>query len=131
MSPQRVQLRRVKGWRMPPGVVKVDRTTRWGNPFVVGRSVLLRHPSGAAPYEMYADSFTVTTREQAVRLFRRAITDPAHCELLSVEGRLGKPRIPPLDEVRRDLAGKDLGCWCNPGDACHVDVLLELANGDA
>ncbi|WP_367156173.1 DUF4326 domain-containing protein [Methylomonas sp. HYX-M1] len=32
--PGRVQLRRSKGWRMPPNTVKVDRTTRWGNPYV-------------------------------------------------------------------------------------------------
>jgi hypothetical protein len=30
-EPHRVQLRRAKGWRMPPSTVKVDRTTRWGN----------------------------------------------------------------------------------------------------
>src|SRR5690606_3378888 len=35
---ERVQLRRSKGWRMPPNTVKVDRTTKWGNPFVVGRA---------------------------------------------------------------------------------------------
>lgn len=31
-------------------------------------------------------------------------------------------------DVRRALAGKDLCCWCKPGDACHADVLLEIAN---
>ncbi|WP_293373606.1 DUF4326 domain-containing protein [Nevskia sp.] len=31
--PVRVQLRRTKGWRMPPNTVKVHRTTKWGNPF--------------------------------------------------------------------------------------------------
>jgi hypothetical protein len=36
-QPHRVQLRRTKGWRMPPDTVKVDRSTIWGNPFVVGR----------------------------------------------------------------------------------------------
>jgi hypothetical protein len=30
-----VQLRRAKGWRMPPNTVKVDRTTLFGNPFSV------------------------------------------------------------------------------------------------
>ncbi|MDE2096895.1 MAG: DUF4326 domain-containing protein [Patescibacteria group bacterium] len=29
--PDRVQLSRRKGWRMPPNTVKVDRTTMWGN----------------------------------------------------------------------------------------------------
>src|SRR5215208_999153 len=31
--PARIQLKRTKGWRMPPNTVKVDRTTRFGNPF--------------------------------------------------------------------------------------------------
>lgn len=31
--PKRVQLQRVKGWRMPPNTRKVDRTTIFGNPF--------------------------------------------------------------------------------------------------
>jgi hypothetical protein len=37
LRPHRVQLRRIKGCRMPPDTVKVDRSTLWGNPFVVGR----------------------------------------------------------------------------------------------
>lgn len=32
-SPKRVQLSRAAGWRMPKNTVKVDRSTRWGNPF--------------------------------------------------------------------------------------------------
>ncbi len=35
MSPQRIQLRRTRGWRKPPGAVVVARPTRWGNPFPV------------------------------------------------------------------------------------------------
>jgi len=27
-----------------------------------------------------------------------------------------------------ELRGKDLACWCKPGNPCHADVLLELAN---
>lgn len=33
--PERVRLRRTKGWRMPENTVKVDRTTVWGNPFPI------------------------------------------------------------------------------------------------
>lgn len=29
--------------------------------------------------------------------------------------------------IRMELAGKDLVCWCAP-EACHADVLLEIAN---
>lgn len=35
-QPKRIQLSRKKGWRMPPNTVKVDRSSRWGNPFIVG-----------------------------------------------------------------------------------------------
>jgi hypothetical protein len=38
MSPERVQLRRTRGWRMPANTVKVDRSSRWGNPFRVGEA---------------------------------------------------------------------------------------------
>lgn len=26
------------------------------------------------------------------------------------------------------LRSHNLGCWCEPGEPCHADVLLELAN---
>ena len=32
-------------------------------------------------------------------------------------------------DVRRELAGRDLACWCRPGAPCHADVLLAVANG--
>lgn len=34
MKPQRIQLSRRKGWKMPPNTVKVDRATAFGNPFI-------------------------------------------------------------------------------------------------
>jgi hypothetical protein len=33
-----------------------------------------------------------------------------------------------VEEVRRELAGLDLVCWCAPGQPCHADVLMEIAN---
>ena len=32
-APIRIQLKRTKGWRMPPNTVSVARPTKWGNPF--------------------------------------------------------------------------------------------------
>ena len=34
--PKRIQLRRTKGWRIPPNTVVVSRPSKWGNPFKVG-----------------------------------------------------------------------------------------------
>lgn len=29
-------------------------------------------------------------------------------------------------EWLKPLRGKNLACWCRPGDKCHADVLLQL-----
>jgi hypothetical protein len=31
-------------------------------------------------------------------------------------------------DVRAELAGRDLACWCPIGEVCHADVLLAVAN---
>lgn len=33
-----------------------------------------------------------------------------------------------LDDIRKELGGRDLACWCPLSSPCHADVLLELAN---
>lgn len=43
-------------------------------------------------------------------------------------------RIPLVRRIQRELAGRDLVCWCqSPSDEdplpCHATVLLEVANG--
>lgn len=102
-APRRVQLRRVKGWVMPPNTVKVDRTTKWGNPFVVGK------PGGAYTAK-------VTDRRHAWRLYQSVA--PLNAELVSA--------------ARAELRGKNLACWCpfdDPyEDTCHAAILLEIAN---
>lgn len=101
--PERIQLSRAKGWRMPPGAVKVDRSTRWGNPWRVGEA----HVPDAA---------------EAVRMFR-----------VRLDGLLAGRAHPDsyMGRIAADvgqLRGRDLACWCRPGEPCHADVLLELAN---
>ena len=34
-TPNRIQLRRTKGWRKPEGVIVVARPSKWGNPFAI------------------------------------------------------------------------------------------------
>ena len=31
-------------------------------------------------------------------------------------------------EIRSELRGKDLACWCPLDQPCHADILLEIAN---
>ena len=106
--PRRIQLRRTAGWRMPAGAVKVDRTTKWGNPFAIGRP----HPETGAPL----------SREDAASLYARALAEP--------DGALARHLKTgcTAEAARAELAGRDLACWCRPDQACHAEVLLEIAN---
>lgn len=59
--PERIQLSRKAGWRMPENTLKVDRTTRWGNPFKVGEDVpgMPGEPMDAVDACHYFQIFTV------------------------------------------------------------------------
>jgi hypothetical protein len=37
---------------------------------------------------------------------------------------------PDAEDIRAELRGKDLACWCPLDQPCHADVLLEIANRD-
>jgi len=36
-----------------------------------------------------------------------------------------------VQDVRRELRGRDLACWCPLDQACHAGVLLTIANQGA
>lgn len=106
MKPHRIQLSRAKGWRMPPNTVKVDRTTKWGNPFIPGKPIPFGTMKGCI----------VTDKRHAFVLYR---------SFASLNDKL-------VAAARAELAGKNLACWCSQEDpyedACHAAVLLEIAN---
>ena len=106
-GPHRVQLSRKKGWRMPPNTVKVDRTTKWGNPYRAGVHCDHQH--------------AVDCHRHLVALGRPARSAPwPDCDVSAY-----------LDHARANIAelrGKNLACWCPLTEPCHAEVLLELAN---
>lgn len=107
--PERIQLRRTRGWRKPEGAIVVARPSKWGNPWRVGSTVRTEY---AADGGWYVREFEVTP-EIAVAFYRAAFS-------------------PDLEDIRRELAGHDLACWCPLDQPCHADVLLDIANrGDA
>lgn len=147
--PKRVQMTRNKPWRhLYPDAVIVDRKYKWGNPFELGtRQGLARVPAVSYPgreweYEgrISADGMRhdyhhpdgritichvrYMTRAEVVECFRALVT------------RSGWPLdwmahtlYPTVEEIRAELAGKDLACWCKLSDLCHADVLLSIAAG--
>lgn len=116
--------------RQAPGL----RRSRYANPLTVGKLAAVWHPVDIYPHGLYRDVFQVTDAAQAVRLYRRAILTPHLCRIdLSVARPERGQWIPPtVEEIVRDLGGRDLACWCvtpAPGcpDVCHGAVLLSLA----
>ncbi len=124
-KPKRIQQRRTKGWRKPEGAVAVGRPSKWGNPWRVRRAyndgqwdIIETVPDLGDTSVEWAGSLA-DARAQAVEIFRAILFDGASAE---------KPEYPSADEIRAELAGKDLMCWCPLDQPCHADVLLELAN---
>lgn len=111
-EPRRIQRRRTKGWRAPADATYVGRGSRWGNPFIVGMDA--------------------TDRDHATALYREWLENNSY--------DVHPPAVPAeyrqeMDDRRdwiithaAELRGRDLMCWCPPGEPCHADVLLELAN---
>ena len=96
--PKRIQHRLYKP--LTPNTRLVARPSRFGNPFKIGEGGM--------------------TRSEAIAMFRRWI-----------EGGLSdfepERRLRLLASLH-ELKGKDLACYCKPGEECHGDLLLKVAN---
>ena len=110
-KPWRIKLSRRKGFKLQDAslrlngleAVKVDRSTPLGNPYQVDRKLVQDHSGQWVP---------ARTPEQAVEAFR------THVE-----------NSPGLREmIVRMARGKNVACWCDLDDACHGDVILQIAN---
>ncbi|MEP3071664.1 DUF4326 domain-containing protein [Maricaulis sp.] len=97
-KPQRIQLKRTKGFRKPKEAVTVTRATRWGNPYRVDE----------------------WGRQRAVSRFREDLYERG-----VVEGPRGPVTV---EMIRAELKGRDLACFCDHHGACHGDVLMAIAN---
>ena len=118
--PERIQLKRTKGWRKPENTVVVTRITKWGNPYKEGTRLgnLSIGVIVAADWieKAKADPDYLLTREDVVTLYQ-----------IYVKGYI--ENNPDYFDIEK-LRGKNLACFCKLDEPCHADVLLELANGD-
>lgn len=104
----RVQLRRAKGWRMPENTVKVDRSTPWGNPFVVGKDG--NRAECVYLFAMMLTGYTVVSKRPSL-----------------IDAQIEYRRY--AQEHTDELRDHDLACWCPIGTVCHADVLIAFVNG--
>ena len=89
---------------MPPNTIKVDRTSKWGNPFIVGKH---------------------GTQGQCVDLFAKMLAGDFCLTTDNIDLQRAYREMAIRD--RAELTGKNLACWCAPKTPCHVDVLLRFA----
>ncbi|WP_208321934.1 DUF4326 domain-containing protein [Paramicrobacterium chengjingii] len=132
--PERIQLRRKRGWRKPENTVSVARPTRFGNPFrVIGES-----GSGgtvtAASWGDVMDTWGPGKNHDATvgyvscsRYVDAVGTAVSNFRMLCEIRQRDEPER--FAKFIAPLVGKNLACWCSLDSACHADVLLELANG--
>lgn len=92
--------------RVPPGAVYVGRAA----PGLAGSPYANRHPVGRP----CRTCDTTHDQAAAVAAYRHDLA-----------------RAPALvARARRELAGRDLACWCPLDRMCHADVLLDVVAGE-
>lgn len=91
---------------MMPKRIQRKRTKGWRMP---SEAVSVTRPG------FWGNPFMQPTRQAAVDLYRTWLLGD------TVSAKAHRNRL-------HELRGKDLACFCPPGEPCHADVLLELAN---
>jgi hypothetical protein len=89
-----------------PKRIRLSRGKGWRKP--EGAVVVARPSKWGNPFKIGAE----LDRAASVQLYREYLAE--HPEL--------------AEAARRELAGRDLACWCPLDEPCHGDVLLEVAN---
>lgn len=105
-TPIRIRRSRAKGARLPENTTVVDRSTTWGNPFIVGT-----HGTAAECVDLYR---MMLSGRLAVR------ETPTIAEQ--------QAKLKHFTQHWRDLIGRNLACWCLLDKPCHADVLLRVVN---
>lgn len=99
--------------------MSVARPGRYGNPFVI---------------ERLGELWTVRCTAWIGRAEFRTKADAAGFAVARHRAHLLSPYslVVPItvQEVRNELAGHDVACYCGLEDVCHGDTLLEVARGE-
>lgn len=130
----RVQRKRTGGWSKasassnPNGVVIVDRTSRFGNPFRIINGLLVEHPAGE---RVWSCGDNASARRWAADLYDDWLD--GHGPDVYEVGSRRFDRLRVLTDLH-ELRGRDVACTCplpEPGepDHCHGARLMCRANG--
>jgi hypothetical protein len=117
IPPQRIQLSRTKGFDLQSYSIALNglpaincaRPFRWSNPFAIKKM-----ETGVWCVRTKTDNLFHT--EKDARYF--SIKQYASINSGSYTQQ----------DIRRELRGKNLACWCKSDEPCHCDYLLRIAN---
>ena len=117
VRPQRMQLSRKAGYNLQAAsealnglpARRITRPGPWGNPFTIEET--------AKRYKLDRDA----AQAKAVALCGEWLKG-------TLDKKLSRGDPPSRADIRENLAGHNLACWCKPGTPCHADILIELAN---
>jgi hypothetical protein len=112
-APMRIQLSRSKGWRLPANAMKVDRATRFGNPYRIGE------PMDMKIARRWGWNISPAGQKLVCKDAAEAVARFCHCLRWD-------EAIHPY--VREQLGGRNLACWCALDVPCHADILLRISN---
>jgi hypothetical protein len=130
--PDRITLSRAKGWRMPENTVKASRPSLYGNPWQAPAYLHVANARYLVPGTMTVGE-TIEQHRHWLVVGAIGIDAMRFPDNLTPFGRvalkdeLAVLRAKVLANLPH-LRGKNLACWCKPGQPCHADVLLEIAN---
>ena len=128
----RVQRERTKGWKMPENTVYVGRPSKWGNPFkIVADTIYINvfHRRSYDKWTFLCDGKNIDYVVWLYSLLFRNDEQWLNYESLfknHLDFKYWQNHFSKLDIS--ELKGKNLACFCPQNLACHVDILLEIAN---
>lgn len=117
-----VRVRIMRGQVLPPNTVKVGRGTRWMTPYSHFASLPLRTGRNVSI------GFAQRAAQSAAQIFRHQLLTYGEW-MPPATPWVTKPKKTTVEDVKRELEGKNLACQCGLDMACHGDVLMEIANG--
>lgn len=122
---KRLQRKRTRGWRKPENSVIIDRTSKFGNPFKIMGDMIY---CDASHRRKILDKWVFFG--MAIQGMEQQALVDLHRQWLNGETWDSKVKPCPYskEDIRKELAGKDLICFCKEGEGCHGDALLEIAN---
>lgn len=130
MKPQRIQRKRVKGWKSPDNCKYCGRPTKWGNPFITLQDITYYYSDRRR--KLCIDPLVFCchkSNRDAVELYREGLKDPKMIERFmgGYDGKILADYfiniLSNIDELRQyDY----LSCFCPLDQKCHIDVLIEM-----